>query len=120
MLTDDEPLGPDWGGIGDPSAKRPLTAMSDTATLDQVAATLSVKPMPVVVPSLTPSTKLVLAGGAAIVSVAKAFAGDRGLSWTNQVVVVAAMPTFRQLAGLGAELLGARGRTALIRPTGGR
>ena len=117
-LADDEPFGPDWDGIDSSAAMRLLPDMSDTATLDQVATTLGVKPTPIAVPPLTPSTKLVLAGGAAIVAVAKAFAGDRGLSWTDQVLVVAAMPAFRQLAGLGAVLLGARGRTALVRPTG--
>jgi hypothetical protein len=116
-LADDEPFGPDWDGIDGPAAKRLITDVSDAATLDQVASALGVKPMPVVVPPLIPSSKLVVAGGAAIVAVAKAFADNRALSWTDQVVVVAAMPAFRQLAGLGAVLLGARGRTALVRPT---
>lgn len=116
-LADDEPFGPDWGSIDSPAAKRLLTDVSDAATLDQVASALGVKPMPVAVPPITPSSKLVVAGGAAIVAVAKAFADSPALSWTDQVVVVAAMPAFRQLAGLAAVLLGARGRTALIRPT---
>jgi hypothetical protein len=66
-----------------------------------------------------PSTKLVVAGGTAIVSVARVFAGNNGLSWTDQVVVVAHKAASRQLAGLAAVLLGARGRTALIRPIEG-
>lgn len=117
-LAHDEPFGPDWGGIDSPAAKRLLIDVSDAVTLDQVATALGVKPIPVVVPALTPSTKLVVAGGGAVVAVAKAFADNRALSWTDQVVVVATMPAFRQLAGLGAVLLGARGRTALVRPTG--
>lgn len=117
-LAGDEPFGPDWDGIDDPAAKRLLTDDSHAATLDQVASALGVNPTPVVVPLLTPSTKLVVAGGSAIVAVAKAFAENSALSWTDQVVVVAAMPAFRQLAGLGAVLLGARGRTALVRPIG--
>jgi hypothetical protein len=116
-LADDEPFGPDWDAIDGPAAKRLITDVSGAATLDQVASALGVKPMPVVVPPLTLSSKLVVAGGAAIVAVGKAFADNRALSWTDQVVVVAAMPAFRQLAGLGAVLLGARGRTALVRPT---
>ncbi|HEY6354046.1 MAG TPA: hypothetical protein VIY30_06115 [Burkholderiaceae bacterium] len=63
-----------------------------------------------------PSTKLVIAGGAAIVSVAKVFAETEALSWTDQVVVVAERAAWRQLAGLAAVLIGARGRTVLVRP----
>lgn len=117
-LADDEPFGPDWDGIDGAAARRLLTDESDAVTLDQVASALGVKPTPVAAPPLTPSTKLVVAGGAAIVAVASAFADNRALSWTDQVVVVAVMPAFRQLAGLGAVLLGARGRTALVHPTG--
>ena len=116
-LADDEPFGPDWVGIEDSAAKRLLTDLSDAATIDQIASALGVKPMPVVVPPLAPSTKLIVAGGAAIVAAGKAFADNRALSWTDQVIVVANTPTFRQLAGLCAVLLGARGRTALVRPT---
>ena len=116
-LADDEPFGPDWDGIEASSAKLLLTEVNDAATLDQVGNALGVKSTSVVVPSLTPSTKLVVAGAGAIIAVAKTFADNRALSWTDQVVVVAATPAFRQLAGLGAVLLGARGRTVLIRPT---
>jgi hypothetical protein len=117
-LADDEPFGPDWDGIDGPAAKRLLADVSGTATLDQVANVLSVKSMSVHVPPLTPSTKLIVAGGGAIVAVAKAFAESRALSWTDQVVVTAAVPAFRQLAGLCAVLVGARGRTTLTRPSG--
>jgi hypothetical protein len=51
--------------------------------------------------------------------VAKVFADNNGLSWTDQVVVVANKGAWRQLAGLAAVLLCARGRTALVRPTEG-
>jgi len=47
------------------------------------------------------------------------FSENRALSWTDQVVVVADKATRRQLAGLAAVLLGARGRTAIVRPTEG-
>jgi hypothetical protein len=117
-LADDEPFGPDWEGIDSTGAKRLLTELSGTPTLDQAASALGVKPSPIVAPPLTPSSKLVVAGGAAIVAVAKAFADNHALSWTDQVVVVATIPAFRQLAGLGAVMLGARGRTTIVRPTG--
>jgi hypothetical protein len=117
-LAEDEPFGPDWDGIEGAAAKRLLTDASTAATLDEVARALGVKPTPVAVPPLVASTKLIVAGGAAILAVAHAFEDHPALSWTDQVMVVAAQPTFRQLAGLSAVLLGARSRTALVRPTG--
>lgn len=116
-LADDEPFGPDWGGIEDHAAKRLMAEISGAVILEQVATVLGVKSAPVVVPSLTPSTKLVVAGGAAIVAVAKAFTENHALSWTDQIVVVAEAPAFRQLAGLSAVLIGARGRTVIVRPS---
>lgn len=116
-LADDEPFGPDWGGIDDHTAKRLLAELDPPATLEQIAAVLGAKAASVPVPPVAPSTKLVVAGGTAIVSVAKAFAANKALSWTDQVVVVADKAAWRQLAGLAAVLLGARGRTTLVRPT---
>jgi hypothetical protein len=115
-LAEDEPFGPDWGGIDDRIAKKLLSDTSVSATLDGVAAALGLKATPVAFPALTPSTKLVVAGGAALVAVAKAFAENSALSWTDQVVAIANHGSFRQLAGLAAVLLGARGRTVIIRP----
>jgi hypothetical protein len=115
-LAEDEPFGPDWGGIDDRVAKKLLGDASGSASLDVVASALGVKATPVACPVLTPSTKLVVAGGAAVVAVAEAFAQNRALSWTDQVVTIAHYGSFRQLAGLAAVLLGARGRTVIIRP----
>ena len=75
-LADDEPFGPDWRTIDDGAAKRLLSEPDAPATLDHVAYTLGVKAAPVSLPALTPATKLVVAGGAAIVAVAKAFAAS--------------------------------------------
>lgn len=115
-LAADEPFGPDWGGIDDPSAKRLFAEPNAPATLDHIAHGLGVKAASVPLPPLTPSTKLVIAGGTAIVSVAKAFSENAALSWTDQVVVLADKPAWRQLAGLAAVVLGARGRTVVVRP----
>jgi hypothetical protein len=118
-LADDEPFGPDWLGIDDASARRLLSEATQRATLDDIAAAIGVETAAVVVPPLTPSTKLAVAGARAILSVARAFAENRALSWTDQVVVVSDAPASRQLAGLAAVLLGARGRTTVIRPGDG-
>lgn len=114
-LADDEPFGPDWKGIDDHSAKRLLAEPDAPTKIEHVAFGLGVKAASVSVPHITPSTKLVVAGGCAIVSVATMFAESKALSWTDQVVVVADKPAWRQLAGLAAVLLGARGRTVLVR-----
>lgn len=118
-LADDEPFGPDWGGIDDHAAKRLLAEADVPSTIEHIAFGLGVKPESVQVPPATAATKLIVAGGAAIVAVARVFAQSRALSWTDQVVVVADQAAWRQLAGLAAVLLGARGRTMLIRPTDG-
>lgn len=115
-LADDEPFGPDWGGIDDHAAKRLLAEPEAPATLEHMAYGLGVKAASVPVLPVTPSTKLVVAGGTAIVSVAKVFAENKALSWTDQVAVVATKAAWRQVAGLAAVFLGARGRTALVRP----
>jgi len=86
-LADDEPFGPDWRTIEDSVAKRLLAEPDAPTTLDHVAYTLGVKTTSVPLPSLTSATKLVTAGGAAIVAIAKAFAGNPALgldpiSWT--------------------------------------
>lgn len=118
-LADDEPFGPDWCGISDQAARQLLADSEGTLTLERVAHGLGVQASSAPVPPIAPSTKLIVGGGAAILSVAMVFAENRSLSWTDQVVVVASKPAFRQLAGLAAVLVGARGRTALVRPTEG-
>ena len=118
-LADDEPFGPDWNGIDDHSAKRLLAEPDVPAKIEHIAFALGVKAGSVSVPHITPSTKLVVAGGTAIVSVATMFAENKALSWTDQVVVVADKPAWRQLAGLAAVLRGARGRTVLVRAVEG-
>jgi hypothetical protein len=114
-LADDEPFGPDWGGIDDHAAKRLLAEPDAPATLEHIAYGFGVKAASIPVPPLTPSTKLVVAGGTAVVSVAKVFSENTALSWTDQVVVLADKPAWRQLAGLAAVVLGARGRTVIVR-----
>ncbi len=118
-LADDEPFGPDWLAVDDQSAKRLLAEHHARPTLEHIAAALGVKAAHAPVPPVTPSTKIVAAGGAAILSVAKAFDENKALSWTDQVIVIANTAPWRQLAGLAAVILGARGRTALIRSTEG-
>ena len=114
-LTEDEPFGPDWRGITDDKARRLLTD-SSTADLDAAARALGITPAPVEIPPLSASTRLIVAGGAAILALAQRFAAAPDLSWADQVLVVATSPQSRQLAGLAAVVLNARERARVVRP----
>ena len=57
---------------------------------------------PLTLPTIHPATRLVLAGGAAILATAQAFQGRSDLDWARRVTVVADRPAFRQLAGLAS------------------
>jgi hypothetical protein len=115
-LADDEPFGPDWAGLPDAAAKRLLSETDRSPNIESVASALGVVAAPVPLPAINPSTKVAVAGGAAVVAVASAFVRDPALSWTDQVVVLAEHSRFRQLAGLAAVIIGARGRTVIVRP----
>lgn len=115
-LADDEPFGPDWGGLPDTAAKRLLGEADRSPTIESVAAALGVLAATVPLPPINPSTKIAVAGGAAVVAVAGAFERDQALSWTDQVVVLAEHGPTRQLAGLAAVIIGARARTVIVRP----
>lgn len=113
-LSEDDPFGPDWSGIPDDRSRRIL---ADSAVdLAAAARSLGVQPAAVAVPALTPSTRLIVAGGAAVLAVAEQFARRPDLVWSDQIVAVAQRPVHRQLAALAAVLLGARAKTALVRP----
>jgi hypothetical protein len=114
-LAPDEPFGPDWQPLGAAAARRLLLDSVPGSPAD-LARALGVSPAPVAVPALTISTHLVVAGGAALLAVAQAFARQPDLSWSHQVLAVATAPAHRQLAGLMAVSLGASARTSLVRP----
>lgn len=115
-LAPDEPFGPDWHPLSPSAARRALAEPTSPASPGTLAALLGIAPGPAPVPSLGPSTRLAVAGGAALVAVAEAFAGTPGLSWSDQVLAVATTPAHRQLAGLLALAVGSAARTRLVRP----
>jgi hypothetical protein len=112
-LAMDEPFGPDWSGLADHLAEKVWNDVDDGWPVDACARALGLAPTDQDVPDLAPTTRLVLAGGGAILAVATAFAERSDLSWTDQVLVVADEPAERQFAGLVAPLLSAGGRTVL-------
>ncbi len=115
-LAPDEPFGPDWQPVSAAFARRSLTAGASTTTAADLAQLLGVRVVPVTVPPLSASTRLAVAGGAALVAVAEAFAKQPGLSWPAQVLAVATTPAHRQLAALLAIVVNAPARTRLTRP----
>jgi hypothetical protein len=115
-LAPDEPFGPDWRPLSPKVARRYLDAPGQATTPSEVGALLGVATTPVPLLPLTPSTRVAVAGGAALVSLAEAFAAQRELSWSDQVLVLATAAAHRQLAGLLAVVLGASSRTRLARP----
>lgn len=115
-LAPDEPFGPDWQSLSGSAARRYLDAHGHASSAPELSRLLEVEPGPVILPTLTPSTRLAVAGGAALVAVAEAFAGRSDLSWSDQVLAVATTPAHRQLAGLLAITTGASARTRLTRP----
>lgn len=115
-LAPDEPFGPDWPSLGNAAARRAFAQPPEPASPAAIAALLGVTTSLPRVPSLTSSTRVIVAGGAAMVAVANAFAHTPGLSWSDQVLAVATTPAHRQLAGLLAISIGADARTRLIRP----
>jgi hypothetical protein len=116
-LAPDEPFGPDWQTLPVRAARELFEVRPVPTAPAAVARLLKIEPAPVEVPPLTAATRLAVAGGAALLAVAEAFARQPGLSWSDQVLAVATSPAHRQLAGLLAVALD-QGRTRLVRPTG--
>lgn len=102
----DDPFGPHWNQVNDSEARRYLST-DETLTLEGCANTLQIDIRPVELPEIRPSSQLAVAGGAAILAVARHFQGRADLDWTRQVEVVADRPAHRQLAGLASLLVGA-------------
>jgi hypothetical protein len=126
-LAADEPFGPDWPGVSRVVAER-LWEEAEGAGQGELDALLprlrsalglgsDAAPKS---PELAPATRVAVSGGAAIEALALAFARDERLSWSDQVLVVASSPAERQLAGLAAVLLDARGPTRLLAPEAAR
>lgn len=115
-LAPDEPFGPDWQPLSTAAARRYLEGDAAVVTPEALGKLMSVTGGPVELPTITPSTRLAVAGGAALIAVAGAFTDRSDVSWSDQVLAVASTPVHRQLAGLLAILTGAAARTRLARP----
>jgi hypothetical protein len=122
-LADDEPFGAAWASLEPALAEELWQTISsalpskDVAELtDMAARAWGHALVPVPVPELTPTTRLIVAGASAIAAVARAFAQKPTLAWSDQVLVVAGRPFERQLAALTAPILGSNHPTNVVRP----
>jgi hypothetical protein len=115
-LAPDEPFGPDWQTMSAAAARRYLNADMNVSDPAELGKLMDVESAVIQPPAITASTRLAVAGGAALVAVAQAFAQRQDLSWSDQVLAVATKPVHRQLAGLLAVFTGAAARTRLSLP----
>ena len=115
-LALDEPFGPDWASLPEQEAKRLWASPPGQVSIANVAKALGVSMSAVDLPPISPTTRLFVAGGAAVCAVAAHFAEHDDLSWPDQVMVVAERPQVLQLAGLLAPVTVARGSTRALRP----
>lgn len=115
-LAPDEPFGPDWQPLSTAAARSYLGADDTTVSPEELGTLMGVPRGSVQLPAITASTRLAVAGGTALVAVAREFTERRDLSWSDQVLAIASTPVHRQLAGLLAILTGSPGRTRLARP----
>lgn len=112
-LAQDEPFGPDWQSLPVADADR-LFAAPPAPTLSSGAECLGVPVASVSLPAITPATRLRVAGGAAVHTVAGHFANHPGLDWASQVIVIADAPAVRQFAGLAALFVGSTSATVVV------
>lgn len=115
-LAPDDPFGPDWEPLGSVVARRCLAATDHASDPAAVGKLLGVEATSITVPPLSTSTRLVVAGGGALIALAHAFSAQKELSWSDQVLAVATKPAHRQLAALLAVFSGSAARTRLTRP----
>jgi hypothetical protein len=115
-LAPDEPFGPDWHSLSAGAARRALTDTAAVQSPDELGALMGVTGHAVQLPAISVSTRLIVAGGAGLVTVAAAFAQRSELSWSDQVLALATSGVHRQLAGLLAIFAGSIGPTRLTRP----
>lgn len=87
-----------------------------TDALNSILSCWKLEPKPFDVPKLGPSSRIVIAGLAALVACLRQFLANPDLSWPNQVAVVAEAPGPRQLAAAAPALLDHAQATVLIHP----
>lgn len=119
-LAEDEAFGPDWVSLPSTTAQSLWQAAwpgDQTQPLfQQTLDAWHQSPQVTAMPTLDPTTRYVAAGISALMTLAKGFAQNNSLSWSDQVLVVAQAPAERHLAGLMAPFLGASAATRLIAP----
>jgi len=122
-LAEDEPCGPDWPGPS-PTAAAGLLRTAQAEGPDPIAAlnaaaegwTLCPGRLPATATAgIEPATRLLVAGGGAVLAVASAFMGRPELDLADQSVLLADDPGTRQLFGLAVAFLDSRRPPRLAR-----
>lgn len=101
-----------WRGV---LAEAPPSSVRET--LVAAASTWEVTLGAFEVGTIAPTDKLLVVGPSAVAAVIAAFATGSDLDWADQVVCVATPPAHRQLAALGAALLGVTKPAVLASPS---
>ena len=122
-LADDEPFGAAWAGLEAPLGEelwetvgwQPPAPDVDVLVVS-LARAWGRELESVTIPDLSPTTRLIVAGGSAIASTICAFARGSSLAWGEQVLVVASQPFERHLAAMASPILAADHPTQLMRP----
>lgn len=96
-------FGADWPGLSASEAEalwraREVPDSREAALASLLAAWQVREPARFEIGKLGPSSRIAVAGLAAILACARRFSADADLSWPNQVVVIADSPSTRQLA----------------------
>ncbi|MBK8255149.1 MAG: hypothetical protein IPK82_21115 [Polyangiaceae bacterium] len=111
-VAEDDAFGAKWPGLLPVDAEELWqTSVESTATAGISAlfqawsAAWDVKLTPVAMGPLSSIDRWVVAGPSAVASLVEAFASHGGLSWAEQVTVIATPPSHRQLAYLSALAL---------------
>lgn len=121
-VAEDEPFGAEWSALDGATAEavwrrhvRDEAPPSDVRTLLRaMAAAWEITLEPVLLPTLTPTSRLLVVGPSAIAAVIEAFAAQSStLRWSDQVVCIATPPAHRQLASNAAAILRSNRATQL-------
>jgi hypothetical protein len=112
-VSEDDAFGPDWQPLGGVEAEdlwRDVGKASPPGSVESALATIAAAwgltlDATVTVPSVTPSSKVVVAGPSAVTALVQHFAQNTDLDWARQVTAIATSPAHRQIAAAVGVLL---------------
>jgi hypothetical protein len=121
-VAEDDAFGPEWKSISGVDAEQlwrsqnELPANTVDDVLRAIAQAWRLKLEPVEVGVVRPAERIVVVGASATAELIRAFAGKSDLDWAEQVTVVAASPSVRQIAAAASAILSATKPTRIVAP----